>query len=61
VNTSGICPPTYVAHRLAAALVGHVREREAGALREQLAREVRRAAGARRSIRKLLLEAQKLS
>src|SRR5438105_4356423 len=44
----------HVAHRLPAALVGNVRERQAGALRKQLAGEMRRAASARRSIGKIL-------
>src|SRR6185503_18809676 len=46
----------HVAHRLTAALVGHVGERDAGALREELARKMRRAAGPRCSIGELLLE-----
>src|SRR5204863_7462068 len=47
-------PADHVGDRLAAALVRHVLELRAGALLEELANEVRRAAGARRAIGKWL-------
>src|ERR1051326_1488667 len=57
----GNLPAHHVAHGLAAAFVRYMGERQAGALREQLAREVRRAPGAGRAIRELLFKAQELS